>query len=177
MRAARGSPRTTLACALGAVFLASGGCAATTAGQRGPGDAATVSEVTAFMETVAREVTRDGPLAWSRFFSTDPEFYMAVNGQRVFPSGAAASAAIAELPKALASVQLSWGTDLRVEVLAPDAATVGVSYAETRVTPKGERISDAGFFTGTVQRRAGRWLFHNAHWSLPLEPPSGDRKP
>src|ERR1700740_2273427 len=56
-----------------------------------PDGAASVDQaVRAFMQTVSRSVTQDGPMAWIKYFDVSPAFFMAVNGQMAFPNSAAA---------------------------------------------------------------------------------------
>jgi hypothetical protein len=135
-----------------------------------PGAAADVQEaVRGFMRGVARDVTRDGPIAWRKHFSEGPDFYMASEGALQFQSGAAASAAIQELVKVLTHIELAWGDEVRVDALGPTLAGVATTYSEVLVNASGERHQEKGFFTGTVEYKDGRWQFRNAHWSaLPL---------
>ncbi len=120
-----------------------------------------------FMTTVARDVTREGPSAWRHAFAEGPSFFMASDGQLVFPSGAAAAGAIPELVRTIRSIELRWGDDLRVDPLTASLAVVAASYREVRVDAAGKRVDDSGFFTGTTELRDGRWRFRNAHWSDP----------
>lgn len=122
-------------------------------------------EVRAFAQRVASDVTREGPAAWARFFAEDPAFFMAVNGQVAFVDGAAAKAAIPGIARAIPQIELQWGKDLRVDVLGPDVAAMAAPYHELQVQMAGQRVEENGYFTGTVQRRAGQWKFRNAHWS------------
>jgi hypothetical protein len=123
------------------------------------------SGVRAFTRTVAHDVTQDGPIAWSKHFANIPEFFMAVNGQIAFPSGAAAMAAIPNVALVLKHIELQWGDDLRVDVLTPVLAVVAAPYREIQVDAAGHRVEDKGFFTGVVEYRGGRWQFRDAHWS------------
>jgi hypothetical protein len=141
-----------------------------------PATAAAVQEgVRGFMRAVARDVTRDGPIAWRTHFGEGPEFYMASEGALQFQSGAAAAAAIQELPKILTHVELVWGDDVRVDALTPTLAGVATSYSEVLVNASGERRQEKGFLTGTVEHKDGRWQFRNAHWSTVPPPRAATR--
>ena len=129
------------------------------------------SAVRAYMQAVATDVTREGPIAWRRHFDDGPVFFMAVDGQLAFPDGAAAATAIQELVHTLPHIQLRWGDDLRVDPLTPRLAVVATSYSEVTVNAAGQRAETRGYFTGTVENRDGHWQFRNAHWSEPLPPP------
>jgi hypothetical protein len=129
-------------------------------------------DVRAFMLTVAHDITQEGPAAWRRHFADSPYFFMAVDGHMAFPNSAAVTAAIPDLVRAIPQIKLQWGNDLRVDPLTPDLAVVATTYRETQVGPNGKSVDDNGFFTGTTERRNGRWQFRNAHWSsaVPIAP-------
>ena len=128
--------------------------------------------VRAFMEMVARDVTRDGPAAWRRQFADDAAFFMAAEGRLVFPSAEAARRGIDELVRAIAHIELRWGDDVRVDPLAPGLAVVAAPYTEVRVDTAGRRVDEAGFFTGLAEHRADGWRFRDAHWSVVGAPPA-----
>jgi len=130
--------------------------------------AAVEDSVRAFTREVARGVTTDGPIAWSRFFENSPAFFMAVNGKLAFPSGAAAIAGIPNVAKIYKHIDLQWGDDLRVDVLTPTLAGIATSYHETLTDAADHRIDADGFFTGIAEYRENRWQFRNAHWSQPV---------
>ena len=60
---------------------------------------------------------------------------------------------------------------VRVDPLAENFAVVGASYHEVRVDTAGKRVDEDGFFTGTAEKREGRWQFRNAHWSAAAAAP------
>ena len=136
-----------------------------------PRAAATEEAVRVFMRTVAHDVSAEGPVAWQKFLADEPAFFLASEGLLVFPSGAAAKAAIPELVRTIKHIELTWGDDLRVDPLTAEYAVVGASYHEVRIDPKGERTDEKGFFTGTAELRDGRWQFRNTHWSV-IAPPA-----
>ena len=126
--------------------------------------------VRAFVNTVAHDITEEGPAAWRRHFADSPSFFMASEGHLVFPNSASATAAIQDLTRTIKHIELQWGSDLRFDPLTRDLAVVAASYREVRVNADGSRVQEAGFFTGTAEYRNGRWQFRNAHWSV--APPS-----
>jgi len=132
----------------------------------GGGAGGVADSVRAFMQTVAREVTRDGPAAWRRQFADDTAFFMAAEGRLVFSSAAAAGTGIDELTHVIAHIELRWGADVRVDPLAPGLAMVGASYTEMRADTAGHRVDETGYFTGLAERRAEGWRFRDAHWSV-----------
>ena len=136
-----------------------------------PARAAAIEDgVRAFAQTVAHDVTQDGPTAWRKHFSDSPAFFMAADGRLVFPNSAAATAGIQDFARTIKQISLKWGDDLRVDPLAPDLAVVAATYHEIQVNTAGQRVDETGFFTGIAEYRDGRWQFRNAHWSEPLPP-------
>lgn len=136
-------------------------------------DHATVEkEVRAFMQTVAHDVTQEGPSAWRKHFADSPSFFMAVNGQMTFPDIATATAAIQGLSTSVKKIDLHWGDDLRVDPLAANLAVVATSYHEVMVYSTGQHMDGPGFFTGVVEYSDGRWQFRDAHWSVAVPQPT-----
>ena len=167
-----------LKCALLIAMLAAlAGRAATSAAPTEPQSlsqsqsAAVESAVRAFVQTVAHDVTQDGPSAWRKHLSDGPAFFMAVNGQMAFADSAAATAGIQAFAPTIKHIELHWGDDLRVDPLTPNFAVVGATYHEVWDATNGQHVDSTGFFTGTAEYRDGRWQFRNAHWSVPVPPP------
>ena len=124
--------------------------------------------VRAFMQSVAHDVTQDGPLAWIKYFDAGPAFFMADNGALAFPNGAAAKEGTRKFAQTISHIELKWGDNLRVDPLSSDLAVVGASWHEVQVDTAGHRADSAGYFTGLAEYRRGRWQFRNAHWSEPV---------
>ena len=133
-----------------------------------PGEAVAVERaVRAFMQTVSHSVTQNGPVAWIEYFDTSPAFFMAVNGQMVFPNAAAAQDGTRKFAETIRQIELNWGDDLRVDPLTNEFAIVAVSWREVQVDTAGHSITETGFLTGLAEYREGHWQFRNAHWSAP----------
>ena len=126
--------------------------------------------VRAWMQTVAQDVTRNGPLAWLKYFETGPEFFMAVNGQMAFRNRAAAEDGTRKFAQTIRQIELKWGDDLRVDPLTTHLAAIAVSWREIQVDTAGHRVDEKGYFTALAEYRDGRWQFRNAHWSAPVSP-------
>lgn len=58
----------------------------------------------------------------------------------------------------------TWG-EMRVEVLARDAAVVTTTYRVPHLTPRGVRHEIAGAWTAVFQRKGGRWVIVQEHLS------------
>jgi hypothetical protein len=134
--------------------------------------AAVVAGVRAFAATVARDVTQEGPLAWSKHFDNGPAFFMAVNGQMAFPNGTAAKQGIQSAALSIKHIELRWGDDLRVDALTPELAVVAAPWHEIQMDAAGHTVEVSGFFTGLAEYRDRHWQFRNAHWSSPVSPSS-----
>jgi hypothetical protein len=170
------APMRTLQCVLLLVTLT---CAVSSAQRTAPGASQHLTAaraggvedgVRAFMHDVAHDVTQDGPAAWRKYFADTPAFFMAVNGKIAFANSAEVTAGLPQVALAIKQIELKWGDNLRVDLLAPDLAVVGAPYRELQVWADGHHVEDSGYFTGVAQYRNGRWQFRNAHWSEPVPP-------
>jgi hypothetical protein len=121
--------------------------------------------VRAFMAQVAQAVSTEGPAAWGRQFADSPEFFMASDGALVFSDGEAAARGIEGLTQALPKIQLSFGPDLRVDVLSDQYAMVGTSYSEVQTDAQGTEHHDRGYLTALAELHEGHWRLRDAHWS------------
>ena len=128
--------------------------------------AAVTGEVRAFMQSVAQDITRDGPTAWRREFADTPAFFMAADGRMAFADSAAVTAGLPAVAAMIKQIELKWGDDLRVDPLTRSLAVVGTSWHEVQVDAAGKRVEESGYFTGVTEYREGRWQFRDAHWSL-----------
>ncbi|HTA42040.1 MAG TPA: hypothetical protein VK789_06315 [Bryobacteraceae bacterium] len=119
-----------------------------------------------FALEVASDVTKEGPSAWLKHFEESPSFFMASEGRLVSPDNASAAMAIQELSRSTPHIELTWGSDLRVDPLTPGLAVLAASYREVEVSSTGEHKEISGFFTGVTEQQQGRWRFRDAHWSV-----------
>jgi len=124
--------------------------------------------VRAFMQTVAHDVTQDGPTAWLKYLDSGPAFFMAVNGQMAFPNGTAAQEGTRKFGQTIRHIELKWGDDVRVDPLTADLAMVAASWREVQIDTAGHQVDEAGYFTGLAEYREGHWRFRDAHWSSPV---------
>ena len=68
-----------------------------------------------------------------------------------------------------------WGA-MHVDVLAPDAAVVTITYRVAHLTPRGEPHVIAGAWTAVFQRRRAGWVIIQEHLSdAPPDVPSAHR--
>lgn len=149
------------------VVIASTGCGKPSSGESDrPGTSLTSPAALAFMKEVAAGVTRDGPIAWKRYFATGPEFYMASEGQLAFDGGDAAGIAIDGLTRTIDRIELRWGDSIRTEALTPTRALISSAYYERIVYRSGTTTDEQGWLTGLAEERPEGWRFLNLHWSV-----------
>ncbi|HUB50595.1 MAG TPA: hypothetical protein VL986_00415 [Terracidiphilus sp.] len=131
---------------------------------------AEAAAVRGWIQSVAVDVTQTGPEAWLKYFDDSPSFFMANNGSMAFPNGAAAQDGTKKFAATISHIEVKWGDDIRVNVLTPELASVGAPWHEVQIDLKGHRVEEAGYFTATAEKRGGRWIFRDVHWSMPLPP-------
>jgi len=128
--------------------------------------AAVEANVKAFMLGVAHDVTAEGPTAWRKHLADESAFFMASEGQLVFPNGQPEGQWIQNLTQFIRQIDLRWGDNIRVDPLTPTLAVVAAPYVEIRTDPEGHQITESGYFTGLAEYRDGRWQLRDAHWSV-----------
>jgi hypothetical protein len=115
---------------------------------------------------IAIDISRNGPIAWLRHFSDTAAFFMASDGQLMFPNYDSASSFIRnKLVKMLTKIELSW-TDTRVDPLNENLAMLAASFKEVMTDSAGGVRKESGYFSGLAQRTIKGWQLRNAHWSL-----------
>ena len=147
------------------------GCARSSPREPDAAHAAAIRDsVITFATTIARRLSEEGPAAWLRYFEASPAFFMASDGQAVFPSNDSAAAFVEGLTRTITAIDLEW-VDLRVEPLAPGLAVIGASYRETVTDTAGVAVEFGGFMTGVARHTPEGWRLRNLHWSSPRPPP------
>lgn len=114
---------------------------------------------------IAADVSRDGPIAWLRHFADTTGFFMAAEGQLMFPNYDSASEFVqTRLTKMISKIQLSW-SDIRIDPLTAGLAVMGASYKEVITDSAGRVMPGSGYFTAVAQKTSHGWKLRNAHWS------------
>jgi len=115
---------------------------------------------------IARDISKDGPSAWLRYFDDAPPFFMASDGQLVFPDHQAAGKFISGvLVRQIRHIDLKWN-NLRIDSLTPGMALMASDFHEDITDSTGKTIASDGYFTGIAQQTPGAWKLRNAHWSI-----------
>jgi len=118
---------------------------------------------------LSSDLGRKGPIAWMDYFAEVPGFFMASDGQAVFPDYETASTFVDGLAGRIAAMRLDW-SDLRVEPLTKTMAVMGAAYEEGLTDTAGTAIHFGGYFTGLAVETPDGWRFRNLHWSSPRPP-------
>jgi hypothetical protein len=121
--------------------------------------------VNQMMASAESAVSRDGPVAWLRYFSGAPDFFMASDGQIVFPTSDSAAHFIKNtLVKIISKIVLHW-SNIRIDPLTPGLAFVGAAFHEDLTDASGKKLPQDGYFTAIAQKTKEGWKLRNAHWS------------
>jgi hypothetical protein len=75
-------------------------------------------------ESIAKDISLEGPIVWLRYFEKSPDFFMASDGQLVFPNIDTATNFINnKLIKMMPDIQLRW-SNIRIEPLTANLASI-----------------------------------------------------
>jgi len=122
------------------------------------------------LDDIARDLASDGPTAWTRYFADSPDFYMASDGELVFPTIEDAKNFLREFAPNVSSMSLTW-SDVRVDPAAEGLALVAAAYHEVIVEVSGTEIEFGGYFTGVATETPSGWRLRTLHWSSPESNP------
>ena len=122
-----------------------------------------VQQMMAFIE---KDVSKKGPVAWLTYFEKTPGFFMASDGQLVFPNNDSATYFIREkLVKQVRNIDLKWN-DIRVDSLTNTLAGVAATWHEQITGYNNNSIPQSGYFTAIAERTQQGWRLRDAHWSI-----------
>ena len=122
--------------------------------------------VNTMMKYIAQDITTSGTAAWLKYFENSPAFFMASDGNLVFPSHDMAEYYINKnLKKSISKIGLQWG-DIKIDPLTSQYANIAATFHEDITDESGASVPLNGFFTGIAHQSDGGWQLHNAHWSV-----------
>ena len=122
--------------------------------------------VTQLAASIAKDVSQEGPVAWLRYFENTPRFFMAVEGQLVFPNYDSAQSFINNsLIKSIRKINLHW-SHIRIDPLTIKEASFAATFHEDITDSAGKETPQDGYFTSIAQHTPQGWKLLNAHWSI-----------
>lgn len=117
------------------------------------------------VESIAKNVSGEGPVAWLQYFENAPDFFMAADGQLVFPNIDSATHFINNiLVKSIPKIELRW-SNIRIDPLANKLASISAVYHEDITDSSRKMTPHDGYFTGIARQTSQGWKLQNAHWS------------
>lgn len=117
------------------------------------------------VESIAKDISEEGPAGWLRYFENSPDFFMVSDGQMVFPNiDTAASFINHNLIRMITKIQLRW-SNIRIDPLTSSLASISAGYHEDITDASGTITPHDGYFTGIAHKTSHGWKLHNAHWS------------
>jgi hypothetical protein len=138
--------------------------------QRKP-DPAVQDGVHQMLDSIARNVSDKGPVAWLNYFENTPDFFMATDGQLDFPSRDTAAIIINnKIVKQIIAIELKWN-NIHIDALSGTLAAIGADFHEDVTDTNGNNLPVNGYFTGIAHRSAEGWQLRNLHWSIKKEKP------
>lgn len=128
--------------------------------------AAVTDSVSQLAQTIAKDISHDGPAAWLKYFETNPNFFMASDGQLVFANNDSATNFIKNvLVKNITKIELQW-KDIRIDPLTQNFADMAATFHEDITDITGKTMPYDGYFTAIAERGTQGWQLRNAHWSI-----------
>jgi hypothetical protein len=117
------------------------------------------------VESIAKNISHERPVVWLRYFENAPDFFMASDGQMVFPNNATATNFINDvLIRVIPKIQLYW-SNIRIDPFSTNLAGISAVYHEDITDSAGKMTPHDGYFTGIAHQTSQGWKLRNAHWS------------
>jgi hypothetical protein len=115
--------------------------------------------------SIAKDVLRNGPVAWLTYFENTPDFFMVSDGQLVFPNIETAKKIINNtLLKTIQKIELRW-SNIQIDPLTNKLASISAAFNEDITDSTRKTTPHAGYFTAIACQTSQGWKLHNAHWS------------
>jgi hypothetical protein len=123
------------------------------------------------MDSIARNVSEKGPVAWLQYFENTPDFFMASDGQLDFSNKDSASSLINNtIVKQIKKIDLNWN-NIHIDGLSGTLAAIAADFHEDITDSNGYKSDVNGYFTGIAHRSVQGWQLRNLHWSIKKETP------
>lgn len=116
-------------------------------------------------DSIAREVTADGPIAWIRYMEASPGFFMASGENLAFPNIDSAVTFVRGFAGGIRHIKLAWN-DIRVDPLTSRIAVMGASFREAITDTADHRMRIGGYFTAVAEETPSGWRVRDMNWSM-----------
>ena len=118
------------------------------------------------IESIAKAVSHEGPIAWIRYFENSPGFFMASEGQLAFTNkDSLANFLKNTYVKSIIKIELSW-SHVRIDPFTSRVAGIAAIFHEDITDTSGRKSPTNGYFTGIAHQTSQGWQLQNAHWSI-----------
>ena len=125
-----------------------------------------MDSVQLMVDSIAKAISHDGPIAWIRYFENSPDFYMASEGQLAFTNNdSLANFLKTTYTKSVSKIELSWN-HVRIDPFTSKIAAVAAIFHEDITDFAGRKTPSDGYFTGIAHQTSQGWQLQNAHWSI-----------
>jgi hypothetical protein len=121
--------------------------------------------IVSMTRSLSGDLSAKGPMAWLYYFDHSPQFFMAADGQQVFPDFQTADHFVREFSKTIRKVDLTLAS-VRIDSLSAQEASLGADYRETLTDSAGRASENSGYLTGLLDQTKSGWQFRNLHWSV-----------
>jgi hypothetical protein len=117
------------------------------------------------VNSITKDLSLRGPIAWLTYFENTPDFFMASNGQLEFSNIDTAKSFINNiLVKIIPKIELRW-SNIKIDALTNQFASISAVYHENISDSTGKTTPYDGYFTAIAHQTSEGWKLHNAHWS------------
>jgi hypothetical protein len=125
-----------------------------------------MDSVQLMVDSIAKAISLEGPIAWIRYFENSPDFYMASEGQLAFTNNDSLANFLKNTyTKSVSKIELSWN-HVRIDPFTSKIAAVAAIFHEDITDFAGRKTPSDGFFTGIAHQTSQGWQLQNAHWSI-----------
>jgi hypothetical protein len=125
-----------------------------------------MDSVQLMVDSIAKAISHEGPIAWIRYFENSPDFYMASEGQLAFTNNDSLANFLKNTyTKSVSKIELSWN-NVRIDPITSKIAAVAAIFHEDITDFAGRKIPSDGYFTGIAHQTSQGWQLKNAHWSI-----------
>jgi hypothetical protein len=118
------------------------------------------------VDSIAKAVSYEGPVAWIRYFENSPDFFMASQGQLAFTNNDSLAIFLKNTySKTVSKIDLRWN-HVRIDPFTTRLAGIAAIFHEDITDFTGRKSPTDGYFTAIAHQTPQGWELQNAHWSI-----------